>query len=127
MPFLTKLVAEKVVTNQGNRWQLHEPLVYQLVGAKDITITAPAGFETDFASVPRIPFAYLFFGGEFEEAAVIHDYLYRHGTVTRKVADQILQEAMIESGYEPYYAQYVYYGVRIGGRKIWKQYRSEKK
>lgn len=50
------------------------------------TLTVPAGFETDFASVPRIPFAFLMAGGIGERAAVIHDFLCYRRPCTYQVA-----------------------------------------
>ena len=67
-------------------------------------IVAPAGFLTDFASVPALTKAYLdddspaiLFG------SVIHDWLYTRGGVLEKLtlprlqADAILREAMLAS------------------------------
>lgn len=91
--FLTKLNVECI---DDDRWRLVTPLLYE----SDIagTITVPAGFETDFASVPRLPVAYLFFGDEAHMAAVVHDYLCRYQTVPRKTADKVFKEAMRVSG-----------------------------
>lgn len=123
MPFLTKLTATHRDLKNGKWWILHEPLVYQLIGAEQIKITVPAGFESDFASVPRIPVCYLFFANEFQEGAVVHDYLYRTGITDRRTSDRILQEIIIEAGYSKNFAWYVYAGVRIGGWKKWREYR----
>jgi hypothetical protein len=37
----------------------------------------PWGFESDLASVPKLPLIYLFFGGRAPKASLFHDYLYR--------------------------------------------------
>ena len=91
--FLTTLKAECI---NDDKWKLISPLVYEsdIVG----NITVPAGFECDFASVPRIPVVYMFFGDEAHQAATLHDYLYRYAAVKRKVADQVFKEAMSVSG-----------------------------
>jgi hypothetical protein len=82
------------------------------------TVTAYAGFNTDFASIPRIlwriaPPA----TGRYIWAAVIHDYIYRTADVniTRKEADKIFLNAMIESGVNPFLRQAMYRSVRLGG------------
>ena len=107
--------------NEGRGcWRLHFDLIYQSDVA-GITVTVPAGFMTDFASVPRLPLAFMLAGDTCHEAAVIHDYLYRtkpHPT-TREIADKILREAAIVTGIPAWRAQMVYLGVRIGGAFTW--------
>lgn len=98
---LTPLQAEKIGDKDGRAvWRLLSPYIYR---GKDITVVVPKGFETDFASVPRLPLAYWLCGDEAHEAATVHDYLYCSDaipTVTRKVADDIflaIMEALGES------------------------------
>lgn len=58
-------------------------------------VVVPAGFETDLASVPRLPFAYLLFGGVGDPAAVVHDYAYSgRERITRAQADALFREAL---------------------------------
>lgn len=96
----------KVERTASGKWKLLAPLVYEsrTLGI----IIAPTGFETDFASVPRIPFAYWFFGGMNDKEGVIHDWLYdQHVTfiggqpVTRKQADAVLPGAIISEELAP--------------------------
>lgn len=96
----------KVERTASGKWKLLAPLVYEsrTLGV----IIAPTGFETDFASVPRIPFAYWFFGGMNDKEGVIHDWLYdQHVTfiggqpVTRKQADAVLPGAIISEELKP--------------------------
>jgi uncharacterized protein DUF1353 len=92
------------------------PLVYYSAGlAREVTV--PAGFVTDFASVPRwIPIAFALFGGIAQAEAVVHDWLYRRGSgVTRREADDTFFEAMTVMG-KPDRVRYpMWWGVRIGG------------
>lgn len=101
--YLTKLQTENI---GGGRHRLTAPLIYQsdTLG----TIEVPAGFETDYASVPRLPFVYLLFGGIGDEEAVLHDYLYTppHRThndcgrvVSRCEADRMFRGARYASAY----------------------------
>lgn len=102
--FLTKLHVELLdaKTEAGeDLFQLLEPLIYEsnTVGI----IIVPRGFVTDFASVPRVPIAYMLAGGVAKEAAVLHDFLYTfpHNTgtgrtVTRPESDCVLRGAGIE-------------------------------
>lgn len=59
------------------------------------TITVPAGFATDFASVPKVLWNLLPPTGPYGKAAVIHDFLYRtYGYSSKIIADAIFYEAM---------------------------------
>lgn len=57
-------------------------------------VTIPAGFETDLASVPRLPFVWWFAGGRATRAAIVHDYLYVIRRPDRRTADRVFLEAM---------------------------------
>ncbi|MFB7879068.1 MULTISPECIES: DUF1353 domain-containing protein [unclassified Nocardia] len=74
-------------------WRLTEPLTYQ--GAVE-TFTVPAGFRTDFASVPR-PLVWLIPRyGAYTRAAILHDYLCRGAEVSRADADGIFRRCLRE-------------------------------
>jgi hypothetical protein len=79
------------------------------------TITAPAGFVTDLASVPRLPFMFLALGDMGQEPGVIHDYLYSTGVLPRSMADSVLREALEVTGVSRVKANMFYAGVRVGG------------
>lgn len=94
--FISRLAAYNLNPNYaGGRglWVLTEPLSYESDVAER-TITVPAGFQTDFASVLRLPIIYLLFGDKAHAAATVHDYLYNTGLVSRKMADDVFSEAM---------------------------------
>ncbi len=78
-------------------------------------VTVPKGFRTDYASVPRLPFAYMLFGGTAKKAAVIHDYLYRQSGVSRSDADAVFSEAMAASGQGWWRRVPMYAGLRLFG------------
>ena len=105
-------------------WAIGSPLVYDsdLVGI----VIVSEGFETDFASVPRVPLFYALFGDRAHRESVIHDYLYRIDAfpeVTRSRADDVFLEAMKcrGKGFFVRYAMWV--GVRSGG---WMAYHKKK-
>ncbi len=99
-----------------NKSLLKTPLIYE----SDILgiITVPAGFKTDFASVPRIPLAYMLFGGVAKQAAVVHDYLYSRKDINRKDADNTFLEAMKVSGVSFFKRQAMYAAVRLFGWSV---------
>jgi Protein of unknown function (DUF1353) len=123
--FLTRLAVENIddAANDGRgSWRLTSWLTYQSDVAGTIFIV-PAGFVTDFASVPRIPLVYELTGDTAHPAAVVHDYLYagkdgKH-EVTRAVADAVLREAAIVSGVPAWRAWMMWAGVRVGGGSHW--------
>lgn len=113
--FLGDLIVREI---DDGHWKLFYNLSYRCDLLKT-TITVPAGFVTDFASIPRIPLAYWLLGGTANEAAVIHDFLYRKQFTTRKQADQVLLEAMVATDIIPWRRAMIYFGVRIGGWYVW--------
>lgn len=74
--FLTPLRVEQVTESVTARpcWRLLESLVYYSNSRGYVIV--PKGFVTDFATVPRLPFIFLLFGGRGDKQAVLHDYLY---------------------------------------------------
>lgn len=90
--FVTELSVQ-LVDGTDDKWKVVEPLIY-LSDIENRAVLVPRGFVTDFASVPRLPFAYMLMGNCANEAAVVHDYLYSTGEVPKNVADSIFLEAM---------------------------------
>jgi hypothetical protein len=89
-------------------------------------ITVPAGFKTDFASVPRLFWRIIPPWGRYSAAAVVHDYLYETNSVDRAEADQIFLELMKRLGVPLWKRQLMYRAVRIGGWLPWKKYHPKK-
>jgi hypothetical protein len=113
--FLTEL--ETSLLDNDRTWELDAELIYQS-DLLSTVITVPNGFQTDFASVPRVPIAYGLFGGKAHREAVIHDYLYRIDSkpvATRKQADDVFYEAMKLRGKSWFVRWCMWSGVRLGG------------
>lgn len=120
--FLTEL--EATLKDDDKIWILDSPLIYE----SDILgrIEVPVGFETDFASVPRIPIIYELWGDKAHREAVIHDYLYRKDAVPPATFDQandVFREAMIVRGKSPIIYDAMYAGVCIGGKSSYHVYK----
>ncbi|AOZ08151.1 hypothetical protein BKK80_13310 [Cupriavidus malaysiensis] len=109
---------ENATDQDDGLWRLVEPLVYQSDMAGQ-TFEVPAGFETDLASVPRLPVVYLLAGGTSNEAAVVHDFLYTEHPVPRAVADAVLREASAVTGVPVWRRWLMFWGVRLGGGSHW--------
>lgn len=85
----------------------------------------PIGFETDFASVPRIFWRIIPPWGCWSPAAVVHDYLYAHNGCSRKKADQIFLDIMIQLEVPKWPRTLMYWAVRLFGWRPWNQYRKD--
>lgn len=94
--FINALRVQKVASGDEDTefvWELLEPLAYASALVPE-TLVVPKGFQTDFASVPRVPLAYLLTGDKVHAPAVVHDWLIRERIVHRTIADRIFLEAM---------------------------------
>jgi hypothetical protein len=80
------------------------------------SIVVPKGFKTDYASTPRFLWPIIPPSGKYTMAAVLHDYLYTSGSVTRKIADDIFKEAMISLDVSRWKVCVMYYAVRVFGK-----------
>jgi hypothetical protein len=110
--FKTHLVVELIDDERG-LWRLLSPLVYlsDMIG----NVVVPTNFETDFASVPRIPVAYFLAGDTARWAAVVHDYLYGEKAYPRAKCDDVFLEAMTASGVPWWRRRIMHAAVRIFG------------
>lgn len=103
-------------------WILNKPLVYNsdLVGQ----VVVPAGFNSDLASVPRVPFVYSMWGGRSHHEAVVHDLLFRIDAkpeVSWMNANRVFLEAMKVRN-KPFHIRYpMFWGVCIGSYSCWKK------
>lgn len=94
-------------------------------------IEAPAGFVTDFASIPRLLWTLIPPRGRYNRAAIIHDFLYQHAprdprtgeACTRGRADAILGEACENCDDRYTQRKAIFAGVRLGGWVPWRRYR----
>jgi hypothetical protein len=56
-------------------WRVNTPLIF--VSFKGRRYVVPVGFQTDFASVPRLPIVYMLWGDRAHREAVLHDWAFR--------------------------------------------------
>lgn len=107
--FLSKLDVESF---DNGKWILLEAFCVKI---DEEVICVPSGYETDFASIPRLPFVFLIFGNTATRSSVIHDWLYTLGTRPREWCDEVFREAMKLDGLSAWRRQLMYMGVRAGG------------
>lgn len=112
--FLNRPRLELASDQDDGKWVLVEALFYvsDLAGR---TIVVPPGFQTDLASVPRLPVVYLLTGNTSTAAAILHDWLYSAAEFPRKMADDIFLEASEATGVPWFRRWLMWAGVRIGG------------
>ena len=119
--FTTPLI---VTPTDDGRWVLQEAFEYH-VGHEDSdeVITVPAGFVTDFASIPKFLWS-IFppYHPTYGKAAVLHDHTYATQTYTRKRADQIFLEAMIVLLCRWWRRTIIYQSVRWFAGGAWKMH-----
>jgi hypothetical protein len=100
------------------KWIVVQSVVY-LSDVAQRVIAVPAGFQTDLASVPRIPLVYDLCGDTASLAAIVHDYLYSTHLVDRATADAVLREASAVTGVPAWRRWLMWAGVRLGGGSHW--------
>ena len=112
----------RVEAMTDSQWRLVDEFAYDsaVAGAR---IIVPAGFITDFASVPRVPVAYWLVGDTAHLAAVVHDFLYCTGIFPKAMADRVFLEAMAVTGIPLWRRWAMYLGVTYGGDLAWASHR----
>lgn len=104
----------------GRKWKLWKEFSYHIGSEYSADyVHVPAGFVTDFASVPFVFWAILPRWGRYGKAAILHDWLYHYHIRTRKEADCIFYEAMLVNGTKKWKAKVMYWAVRIAGWLSW--------
>jgi hypothetical protein len=109
----------------GHNWIVRQPLTYR-IGVSNDSITVPAGFVTDLASIPPVLQSIIQQNGPYLLPAVVHDYLYWKQACTRKQSDQILLFAMIENRVKDFHRDAIYGAVRAAGGIAWDRNASER-
>jgi len=96
---------------------LLEPLIYITDSGKEIEV--PAGYITDFATIPRFlwwalpPDHY-----SYIKSSVVHDYaLTNLPELSKKICDDIFREAMLSEGAPKLRAKVMYLSVKYLGRR----------
>lgn len=129
--FTTPLELEYV---DGHVWKVTREFDYYLAGNPEFMVSAelafaelirvPAGFLTDFASVPKIFWNILPPTGTYGKAAVVHDYLYQtgglHGKYTKADCDSIFDDAMKVLGVPNWKRWIMYSAVSLFGKGSFK-------
>ena len=103
-------------TGDGTTWRLTGPM---LVEYGNKVMAVPAGFETDFASIPRVFRSLVPILGRQNKPSVWHDYLYVEKPVSRRDADWLFLEALESVGVGWLKRNAMWAAVRVGGSRVW--------
>ena len=98
---------------------LEEDMLYHSDIAGNIKV--PAGFQTDLASVPRIPQLYSVWGNRAHREATLHDYLYCIDcipSVDKSTADKVFFESMTARNKQWWIKYPMFWGVCLFGKKF---------
>lgn len=119
---MNKFTSDLIVKScTASKWELDEEFYFYFDEKyKKDGVIVPAGFITDFASVPRILWSIIPPTGRYTKAAVLHDYLYvtkGDHNFSRKYCDKLFLEAMKVLKVKKWKRIIMYLAVRaFGGR-----------
>lgn len=108
----------------GRKWKVLEEFDYWI--GEEVTgelVVVPAGFITDFASIPRVFWRILPPTDTYGKAALVHDQLYKTGVKTRAESDKIFLEAMEVLGVPAWKRYSMYWALRAFGWVAWNEHR----
>lgn len=119
--FRSRLLVE--ADDRPDFWIVRAALIWE---AGKETLTVPAGFETDLASVPRMAQGIPGFEstGLSRRPAVLHDFLYASGDLPRMSADEVFYRALLAEGVHEPIARIYYRAVRLFGGAPWERHRA---
>lgn len=123
---MQKFTEELVVESLGEKWILKKAFTfyYEMPFGEGKNfrqaIVIPEGFETDFASTPKLLYSIFPPIGIYNKAAMIHDFLYSKECrydISRQSADKFFLQAMEVLKVPKWKRKLMYLAVRIFGKK----------
>ncbi len=116
------------INDKPDWWELNKPVYHKLSCGNEICV--PAGYVTDFASVPPILWSFIPPIGKYNRGALIHDFLYdmqyKQEVLgeyeARKMADVEFLRICNESDPKGKFRHKImYWMVRIFGLRAWRR------
>ncbi len=105
----------------GRNWKLIKEFSYYVDRKDGEVIKVPAGFITDFASVPRLFWNIFPPYGRWGKAAVVHDWCYKTQLYPRKKCDRVFLQGMKVLGVCWWRRKVMYRAVRLFGAKAYRK------
>ncbi len=100
-------------------WYLTRPLTWTSASTTPSSVVVPAGFTTDFASIPSLFWSSLPSTGLYGFPAVVHDWLYWEQAVTRDAADTLFDAALGDLNVPMWKRTIIYRSVWWFGGSYW--------
>lgn len=108
---------------QGKEFTLLAPLRVTWMDGEAVLydFRVPAGFATDFSSIPRLFQNIIPKLGRYNRPSVAHDYAYEDGVpgMSRREADLMFRDGMKAEGVSWHRRWLMWAGVRVGGGGDW--------
>jgi hypothetical protein len=121
---LPNVPAVRWFTDRHRQFVLIEPFKYQPPNSSE-AIVVPAGFVTDFASIPD-PMK-MFFGPSVHDLpALVHDFLYWRQSCTREQADKVFYQALDYFGVSKVRRKLIEWGLGLRGEKAYRTNASDR-
>jgi hypothetical protein len=106
-------------TDKQKPWRFELLVDVEITLSTGESLTIPAGYKTDFATIPRLFRGIVWGSGNHNLATLIHDWLYDNQIGTRLSADREMLYWLKKAGCSNLKAYTMYYAVRVGGRSWW--------
>ena len=98
---------------------LTKPIEWHANDGSQDPVAVPAGFVTDFASIPQVFWSALRPDGDYAQAAVVHDYLYWTQGRSRALSDAVFRSAMVDLEVSPAVVTTLFEAVHLFGAGAW--------
>lgn len=105
---------------RAKNFVVEDSLTFRVLEGLD-SLVVPAGFVTDFASIPSRAQSLISKLGPHLCPAIVHDYLYWEQTCTRAQADAIFLKMMHDMGTSWITRRLMYWAVSLFGQSAWEE------
>ena len=124
-PFTSSLVVTPL--SDGRTWVVRKAFGFDLQHERgSCRVLVPPGFQTDFASMPRLLWAILPMWGKYGYASVIHDWMYWDQSLPRATADEAFLCGMTAFRVWAPLRWAIYVAVRLFGWLTWNRNKMER-
>lgn len=127
MKWIGTAALEMIPGEDGRHWRTLRTLAF-LSNPEDpdgsVIVEVAPGMETDGASIPRLLWRLIGcpLRGRYAPAAIVHDALYREQPLSRRLADDLFLEMLLDLGVSRWRAWAMHRAVRLGGRAAWSRH-----
>ena len=120
---------ETIQIEDGSKWKVQQPFVYTFINNENrfVNILIPAGWETDYGSIPKVFQNIIEPIGHYSPCYVVHDFMYASEYYsTHSECDGVLLNHLEERGASWIRRNIVYSAVRSFGGLVWTKHEEDK-